>query len=204
MLIAGLVYWRWKKGAPKAKVEPDTIRMLETNRVRVRSVEVEFKLIVIWFEGFFWVLLFPPWSKLSFLNKEGCDFREESFVFKADVGCDFVAVNDCALFLLLFRILLFTGLMSFATRSREYQVWKQQHSCHLAMKKEKKRKKQKNQSSKDARPPCEEKSQNPLYNHYQLHQFPSNGKEQILQGVRSTGAPQHRRLFGLNCVGWYE
>ena len=39
MLIAGLLYWRWKKGAPKAKVEPDTIRMLETNRVRVRSVE---------------------------------------------------------------------------------------------------------------------------------------------------------------------
>lgn len=32
MLIAGLLYWRWKKGAPKAKVEPDTIRMLETNR----------------------------------------------------------------------------------------------------------------------------------------------------------------------------
>ena len=58
------------------------------------------------------------------------------------------------------------------------------------MKKERKRKKQKNQSSKDARPPCEEKSQNPLYNHYQPHQFPSNGKEQILQGVRSTGAPQ--------------
>ena len=39
MVIIGAVYLRWKKGAPKAKVEPDTIRMLETNRVRVRSVE---------------------------------------------------------------------------------------------------------------------------------------------------------------------
>ncbi|XP_067042708.1 serine-rich adhesin for platelets-like isoform X2 [Acropora muricata] len=41
MLIAGLLYWRWKKGAPKAKVEPDTIRMLETNRnPPVRGVDV--------------------------------------------------------------------------------------------------------------------------------------------------------------------
>ena len=37
IVIILLVCWRWKKGAPKAKVEPDTIRMLESNRSRVRK-----------------------------------------------------------------------------------------------------------------------------------------------------------------------
>ena len=39
IVIILLVCWRWKKGAPKAKVVPDTIQMLETNRTRVRIVE---------------------------------------------------------------------------------------------------------------------------------------------------------------------
>lgn len=34
IVIILLVCWRWKKGAPKAKVVPDTIQMLETNRTR--------------------------------------------------------------------------------------------------------------------------------------------------------------------------
>lgn len=37
IVIILLVCWRWKKGAPKTKVEPDTIRMLETNTRRVRE-----------------------------------------------------------------------------------------------------------------------------------------------------------------------
>lgn len=32
IIIILLICWRWKKGAPKSKVEPDTIRMLETNK----------------------------------------------------------------------------------------------------------------------------------------------------------------------------
>ena len=38
ILIIGiifLVWWRWKKGAPKSKVEPDTIRMLEIDKRKV-------------------------------------------------------------------------------------------------------------------------------------------------------------------------
>lgn len=38
IVIILLVCWRWKKGAPKSKVEPDTIRMLETNKRRTPPV----------------------------------------------------------------------------------------------------------------------------------------------------------------------
>ena len=37
IIIILLICWRWKKGAPKSKVEPDTIRMLETNKRKVSA-----------------------------------------------------------------------------------------------------------------------------------------------------------------------
>jgi len=37
IIVVGLIWWRWKKGAPKSKVEPDTIRMLETNKRMVSA-----------------------------------------------------------------------------------------------------------------------------------------------------------------------
>ena len=38
IIILLLICWRWKKGAPKSKVEPDTIRMLETNKRKVSVI----------------------------------------------------------------------------------------------------------------------------------------------------------------------
>ena len=38
IVIILLICWRWKKGAPKSRVEPDTIRMLDTNKRKVSVV----------------------------------------------------------------------------------------------------------------------------------------------------------------------